>query len=263
MSLALRPEDSTHPSRHALARHEAGEGSPDERAALGAHLETCPTCAETLAELGRYRVAFQAGLSQAELEARIALRAARPAPRSWWALVRWPYALGAATATALALLLVFAPRGDEPGPDSGTRTKGAEFSLSFVIESGGKPVLAEPGHRLRAGDRIQFLLTAPAGGQLHLVGVDGRGQVSVYFPAPGVTPPAFPGGAGRPVPGSIILDDAPGPERVFALLCSAALGPEELAARVRALAPDPRTWLDADALPLPGCRQTSLVLAKE
>lgn len=265
MTIEIR-EEGVHPSAHTLARMHAGELEGAELEQARAHVEQCEACQAFLDELVRTREAFDAGHDRdgflRRVEASVSAPAGRPAPDlPWWQrLLRpVPLAAGAALLAGVLVLVLWTPPRGPGGPD---RMKGGELELGYYVMQAGEPVVAGPGHRLEPGDRIQFRLTAPAGGYVHIVGIDQAGTVSVYFPLPGGTRQEFPGGAGRPVPGSVILDDTPGQERVFVLICDA---PHERSALMQLAGNDPRRLLDSRRIPLPSwtCRQDSLLLHKE
>jgi len=262
VSLRLR-EEGGHPSRFALDRFAAGEGDAAERAALQAHLDACQACRQTVEGLESFRQDFAQHHDKAGFLADVRDRAAEPERigfwQAWWRPVM---ALSAAAAAVLIVLLVARPwSGPDSDPD-GVRIKSDELELGFLVMEQGRPVVAQPGRVVHPGDRIQFRLSAPRGGFVHVVGVDQAGKVSVYYPRPDEASEPYPGGSGRPVPGSVILDATLGRERVFALICERPLGRARLAQRVRAAVADPRIFLDRDRLPV-ACVQTSLVLVKE
>jgi len=112
----------------------------------------------------------------------------------------------------------------------------------------------------------------PAGARYLLVAsVDGGGGVTIYYPYNGAQSAAIAaiaggvgGGAGVIEPaGSIVLDAAPGPERVFAILSDVALPVELVTAQLRAVAASGADAIRAThTLALPACKQLSLVFEK-
>ena len=70
---------------------------------------------------------------------------------------------------------------------------------------------------LAAGDRIRFVVTPNGARYLIVASIDGAGNPSIYFPFDGAASGRI-DGARFELPGSIVLDAAPGPERVFAIL---------------------------------------------
>jgi hypothetical protein len=113
------------------------------------------------------------------------------------------------------------------------RTKGANgVHLSLFVNRPGGPVLAEPGTALRAGDQIQFRYAAAGHRYVYVVSVDGRHAITSLYPSSEGTSVAIEPGGERVLPGSIILDDALGPERVFAFFSATPLTYAEVQARV-------------------------------
>ena len=265
MNLSL-PKTGSHPSEFALTRFHGGEGETSARQEIQKHLDTCESCRQRLEELEGAKVVFREHHDRANFLAQVRDGAQRPERGAGWlALFSRGWLVGAATAAAmLVAVLVLAPwhKAPKDQADAGVRVKADELNLGYMIMEHQEPVVAGADRILHPGNRIQFRLSAPRGGFVHIVSVDAAGQVSVYFPRPGDTPEEYPGGSGRPVPGSVILDDTLGQERVFALICEAPLSRAKLAERIRMLASDPRLLIDQEQLAV-DCLQTSLVLVKE
>jgi hypothetical protein len=267
VSLTIR-EESGHPSRHTLTRYHALDLDAAERERIALHVGECGACAAVLEALEEEKGNFQATHHRENFLARIRDEASRPGPADetppeeqvvWWRLVFRPAPLLTGLVAVFAAVALLLTAGPDDGP---TRMKGASIELGYFVSEAGKPVVAASDRVLHPGDRIQFRLTAPAGGYVHIVGVDERGTVSVYFPPPGSTPDPFPGGAGRPVPGSVILDATLGRERVFALICGTPVEPAELKKTARREEQGARSLLDTSRFPM-DCVQTSLMLVKE
>jgi len=184
-----------------------GGGSAD----LATHVAACPACQAYLA----------AQAAEAE-------RFALAAPAVWRRVVetgrrahgrRWPRAwLGVPLALAgtLAAWVVLAPV--QPPPYTGA--KGA-FALTVVARRGGEVFTADGLTLLRGGDELRFVPGAAARpGFIVIVSVDGTGALSHYVPSdPDAESLPLPP-VGEPLPGSIVLDDAPGPERLLVVLTS-------------------------------------------
>lgn len=251
--------DSEHPSAHALARLQAGELDEAERGAIQAHLDGCQACQEALERLSSLQECFQAEHPREGFLAAVRARAeerARPAP-ALPQILAWT-----AGAALVALIAIAALRPAFQEGSGQTRVKGAGLELGYYVLEGDRAILGGPGRVLHAGDRIQFRLSGPRGGFVHLVGVDEAGQVSVYYPRPAEVSEPFPGGSGRPVPGSVVLDATLGRERVFALVCPRAFERQALDGLLHGMAADVRVLLDRERLDL-DCSQTSLLLVKE
>ena len=252
MKLSMR-QNEDHPSLFTLTRYHAGDLNPEERKQIDQHLHQCATCQKSLDSLGEVQRAYHAHVDRDHALGNIRSRASSKARLIW---------LQPAVAGAFGLFMVLLIVTIFPSQGPNERLKGDSLALSFIVQRNGE--ISQPFNvkRLHALDRIQFRLTAPVGGYVHLVAIDQQGNVSVYFPHPEAQPMAFAGGSGRLLPGSIILDDTLGKERVFALVCEKPIPPSELTSQVQRFSPDPRIWLDAEKLPI-DCEQTSLAYHKE
>ncbi len=250
-------DSSGHPSRFELTRFHAGEIEANEHERLSNHLSGCVHCRAFVHELDQFRQDFHASHDREKILERVR---AGTRKASWFGNLLRPRILAPLVAAgALALLIiVWLPRIEQPGE----RMKGAEIELGYWIMQAGQPRLAEQGQILHPGDRIQFWLTAPAGGYVHIVGIDEAGQINMYFPRPKEKPDIFPGGAGRPVPGSIILDKTLGQERVFVLICKQPLSADSLVTKASKLPGGVKTLITAERMPL-DCSQAGILLHKE
>lgn len=214
----IAPNDGTRPSRLALDRYATGELEGEARSALEA----------SMGERERRHLdaveATRAQMPPIDLAA-IRRRAEAPAPanddRGFRALRRG-YGLLAAVAVAAAALVAVA-LGTDGTPGSGTggvRIRGAEAIEIYQVVGdevhpyGGETALGE-------SDVIGFRLTNPGhfvGGPhpghcgVVLLSVDGRGTVSVFYPAEGEEPELLPTDGTFNLPDTVILDGAPGPE---------------------------------------------------
>jgi hypothetical protein len=120
------------------------------------------------------------------------------------------------------------------------------------------------GDRLAPGDALRFVLY-PSGLPYALIAsVDGAGQVNVYFPFHGEASAAVDGAVAVPVAGSIVLDDAPGPERLFAIFSDRAIAARGLRELLAPMAAGGAASIRAAGrLPLPGTQQATLMFEKE
>ena len=193
------------------------------------------------------------------------LRRLTASPRTW--------AAAAMAVAAVALVVSLMPRPTEPGPEpigagftdpvSLNRLKG-EVSLDMYALRDGAVVEVEPGEALQPGDRIQFAYTSGPLNNLVLVGVDGRGVISRYYPDQGAESLAVVPGAEVVLEDSLVLDDAPGPEVFVAVFSDRPLDVLEVEqAALEALARgqgDPRTLLGLDMPPhVPGVVATTWI----
>jgi hypothetical protein len=149
-------------------------------------------------------------------------------PRWWLRLL--PAMMG--VAAVLGAFVVFAPDVpvDRVAPN---RVKSAEGLHGFVLVEGRTQPLA-PGESMAEGDRLQFEVSTTHG-YLALLGVDGTGTVSRYFPVGADQSAPFGPGSARPLPDSLILDAAPGPEVFVAFLSDEPLPLDNLHAALHDL----------------------------
>jgi hypothetical protein len=251
------------PSPWTLARLAAGELAAEEARSVAAAAAGSPAAAERLRRLREAEAAFERERpfsgARAELERRaarlpanaqddaamrgigVSAAAARPVLPAWLRNPRW---LAAAGLPLLALgigILATRPHGGGRGaqPDaadavdtadtadaSGVRRKGgAALAAARLVD--GRPESLEAGSTVTAGDRIQFSVSSPHS-NIVLLGVDGSGTVSRYLPVAGETSAPWLPGQPRPLPDSLLLDDAPGPEVFLAFLSDDPLLVEDL-----------------------------------
>ena len=121
---------------------------------------------------------------------------------------------------------------------------------------------------LRPGDQLRFEV-APAGAHFLLVGsVDGAGHASIYVPFEGSASVAIPPDQIYVSPGSVILDDSPGPERVFVWATEAPLSAATASAALSALGNQGAAAIRTTAKlpldpPVPPLGQTSFLWEKD
>jgi hypothetical protein len=269
-----------HPGWDSLLRHHLGELPADQEARVAAHATECSVCAARLETLRAGDSRFRNERPFAVLEASLRKRRdaqggpdkldrGLPAPR-WLGPV-----LGGLAAAAAAVYVFLQP--PEPGSGAGRgggpaagdldpaaareRLK-AGIALSFDVERDGQATPGDPTAVYRAGDRIQLRYSAPAPTNVVVIGLDVRGEVSVYVDDAGAGLRIDPG-AGRPLPGSLVLDAAPGAERVIGCFTESPLTSNAVVAAGRraltAAGGDPRA---VGSLDLP-CVQAEFLLNKE
>lgn len=194
-----RINDGSRPSRLALGKDRVGE-------------QALPASQRELPSSRAWAADVEAGQPPALDIARlreIADRGERqtvPSASGMLLFRRWIPLAGVAFAAAAAFAIFVGP----PQIDGPNRVKG-EAELSFMLLREGQPTPGNPDQTVRAGDMIQFTYRSWSD-QLVLVGVDGRGGVVAYFPDEGDSPVRVIPGERHVLDGSILLDDAPGPE---------------------------------------------------
>jgi hypothetical protein len=157
--------------------------------------------------------------------------------------------------------------GSPPAQDElGVVAKGAAV-LTLVARRGSEPLAVDSQHAtLRPGDEVRFVATAGSDAYKYLliVSVDGTGKVSVYYPYDGKTSAPLPHAGRFEVPGSVILDDTPGPERVVAFFSPRALAVDLLKTGLQHMGKELGTRaLRASDFKLEGGEVDALVIEKE
>ena len=128
-------------------------------------------------------------------------------------------------AAAAVILLVAMPRnGATTAPDT---------APDLAIKGGpGLQVYALHDHRvfeisdgavLAAGDEIRFAVTPGGARYVLIASVDGRGHATIYVPYDGERSVVVEPRGRTELPGSIVLDDAMGPERIFAVFSTSPI----------------------------------------
>ncbi len=196
-----RINDGSRPSRLAIGRHRVGEAElPPEQAespavaAWNTEIDAAPPPPLDIAALRR--------------RAEAGHRDEGEAPDNLVPLFRRIVTyVGAAVAMAAATVLAVRVPTDE----AQNRTKG-EVDLGFYVFRDGEAFPGDPSDAVRAGDQVQFTYHPAGFNQLVIVGIDGNGTAQVYFPDEDEAPLTVTPGERHVLEGSILLDDAPGPE---------------------------------------------------
>jgi hypothetical protein len=194
---------------------------------------------------------------------RLLVRQAQNRPARRWALVAW-LAAGASLAMVLALLWPRTSGRPDRAAGDDLGIKGWEPPLRAIVRRGSEIFEIQDGDRLAPGDALRFVVAAPPHRHLLVASVDGAGAVSVYFPYRGTGSAALDGPGPVEVPsGSIVLDRAPGPERVFAIFSAEPLDSEPVRVHLEALGRRGAEAIRRETrLPLPGTLQLSLHFEK-
>jgi hypothetical protein len=174
---------------------------------------------------------------------------------------RWRFGITIlAPVLAAAALVIWLLRPHDRVDDDDIRIKG-ELTFQVFAKRGDAIIPVRDATRLAPGDQIRFVVGCGAPAYLLVASIDGAGHATIYHPYGG-TRSAPADAAPTELPGSIVLDDAPGPERVFALVSDAPL---EATAVERALVELGARGADAiratPMLDVPA-RQTSVVFEK-
>ncbi|MBA3456199.1 MAG: DUF4384 domain-containing protein [Deltaproteobacteria bacterium] len=187
----------------------------DLPAARVSEIESKATTADR-ARLDELRAENQAFLAHVDVAAEVRAIGRRmeklaPEPRklaTWW---RWMFA-GGALAAAAAALLIIVRRPDQTVEDD-IGVKGGDVAL--IIHTEHRQLAS--GDTVQPGERIRFEINAGRRGYVAIIGIDGAGAQTVYFPFNGTQPAAIDPSVDRILPGAVKLDATPGDERFFAL----------------------------------------------
>lgn len=229
----------------ALALDAFALGALDAAAAaeVAAHLAGCEACRSERDLAADARAEFLVVVLPRGLRARRRVR--------WWWLAMPVLAIA-------ALLVVLLPR---PPADPELGVKGAASWQVFAYRNG-RTFAVRDGAQLAAGDRIRFAIATGAARYLLVASVDGRGAITIYHPYGG-TRSAPVETALFELDGSIVLDAAPGPERIYALLSDEPLAADAVSAELRGVAAGGAIAIrGTPRLALPVRAQTSLVFEK-
>jgi hypothetical protein len=246
----MTSSSAAHPSALALHRLQLASLPAEEASSVKAHVDGCTRCRHELEALAADHQHFDRVVFP-----RTSASIGRP--RFWrWALP------GAAVAAAAAVLVLWLTPARN-APDGDIATKGAAPPLTLVAAHEGVHITVEDGNTaLRAGDSVRFILH-PQGLPYALVAsVDGAGHPMLYHPFGGSESAAV--SAPRvEVPGSITLDDSPGPERVFVLLSRQPLRAADVLNALADLGRQGKSAIrGARRLPVPAERQASVMFEK-
>lgn len=214
------------PSDLALDRLIANELPAEQATRTREHAATCAACGEHL-RLSRFEALPE--VNAAVLLSRIRTRAAQPRVR-WQRLREWLYRPGSERGTVLALvgaacvvaLLVVGvrpPAGPPNGPQAGIRAKGGPLlHVHRLTKTGSQEV--ESGDPLAPGERIRFVVDLPQKGVVSILGIEQSGALYAAWPTE-KRATAYPltAGRGQILPGAVALDDSPGRETLYLILC--------------------------------------------
>ena len=255
-----------------LDRYELGALEADEAARIDAHAARCPACAAQRAQRAQAGARFSAVVFPRTAEKLAARR-----PRSWWGLPTFALAV---PALAVAVIVVVTTRHvptpssasaePETGPTPGIGIKGDPLFHVFVRRNASKSdgqqtvVKVLEGSRLAAGDAVRFVLDPTGLPYVLIASVDGAGQVSIYYPYKGERSARIDAHAPLSVPNSIVLDNAPGPERLFALYTRAPIDARAVRQALAGVATGGAPAIRAiRRVPLEGTVQATLLFEKE
>jgi hypothetical protein len=202
--------------------------SAAEQASARDHLGGCGRCADLAAALAVEHRVFADEIGP-RMRAQLAFGIQRQRRHR---LVAW-LSVGIAVPALAGLMLLARPRtaittaAQDEGPDLAVKGGGG---FLIAARRGQRVFRPSPHDPVRAGDQIRFVVRAPPLPFVLIASVDGAGRPNLYVPYEGAS--SVPVGGAAPdaalatsfeLPGSIVLDATPGPERVFAIFSAAPL----------------------------------------
>ncbi|HLL56072.1 MAG TPA: DUF4384 domain-containing protein [Myxococcaceae bacterium] len=242
------PRGPNCPPAAALEAMSAGEAVPT---ATQAHVEGCADCGAQLSALRAEADAFNRARPPERFLKQLEGRAAAAPPRRF----RWLVPVLSAAVPVIALVL-FIPRlvgTDDPG----VRFKGEPFRVVVAAQGTGTPELLAPDSQVRAGDALRFAYEAAEDGHLLVLELDGRGAATVFYPYGAQASAPHKAGERDFLPGSVKLDDSPGPELLVAVFSPRPFEAAPLVEQLRAQAGRPEPTVSC-----PDCRVSTLRLRK-
>lgn len=245
---------------------DLGQSSPEDVARIEAHGARCPDCAARRAEHSQRVLHFRTTVFPRTAGKLAARRRFMPG---------WRWSLGLALPLAAGVLLLARehqagrhPVGHPAMPET-IGIKGTPVLQVFARRQAVGSVAAEvtkvkDGDRLAAGDALRFVLSPTGLPYVLIASVDGAAQASVYYPFHGEASAEVDNKNTVPVPGSIVLDQAPGPERIFVIHSERPISAETArAALARLGAGGADAIRAATRLPIEGTLQSTLCFEKE
>ena len=202
--MTIEPNEGDRPSLLQLGRWHTGE-SPDAAAALAA---VSPSARATLTEMEAARAKIRP-FDASSLRARAARVDVAPAPTPRAANRPWLAVVALLAAVVVATLLIPRPSPTEELPEAGVRFRGGGVQV-YTLD--GRALAPWDGEAVRPGDVLGFKVDGTDRRGVVLLSVDGAGQVSVLWPEGDAPAEPLRGDGLVALPGTLTLDDAPGPE---------------------------------------------------
>ncbi len=249
-------------SRLDLERWALGRLEPERAEALEAMGQDDPRLRARMERVRDEIEAASTGLPPLELpvESHEEVHASSWMPSSWRALFRRPAYLGltAVIVAAVALVVVLPDQPiqlDPVDPGPGEIFRGSldlEIHRVRLGEASPQGALVQA----RAGDHLQYSVTAPAAGWLQIYNLQDDGQVQAYLGSRQVA-------AKQPVESAVVLDDYAGTERIFFLLSGEPVTLEQVQAAAQRAFQRPLAELDSLPGLGQGVTQRSILVVKE
>ncbi len=220
-----------------------------EKERVEAHLTTCVECLEAAQTAAESRAHFT------RFVAPRGLRGSRGLRRWWPAWIATP-------TLALAGLMVMLMLRPQPRTEDGELgIKGGPLFSTFVRHAGKVAPLGNHA-TLHAGDELRFVAVSSDLPYLLVCSLDGAGHPSVYYPFGGAASGHIATQTRVELPGSVILDESPGPERLFALFSKAPIPAADATRALTTIVESRQTIRTTNKLAVPADVQVSVLFEK-
>jgi hypothetical protein len=227
--------------------------APDERQRLESHLRACESCATSRDVHQRARERFATEIFPKTREAVLRRTSGR---RS---VLRWLLVMTPVVATA-AFLLTQSPNAETPPGIYGIK---GTVAVQAYARRQDAVFRVTDGTSLMPGDGLRLVVEAAPAPFLIVGSIDGAGNPNIYHPFDGERSVSVIQNSRFELPGSIILDAAPGPERLFVVFSNVPLESSTVREALRALANRGLQAIrETHELELPDVMQGSLLFEK-
>jgi Putative zinc-finger len=257
----VSPPASTHPTSFELDAVALGIADADERARVERHLAECDACRSISERAARDRAHFTDQVFDRTLPAlqrRVAAATVWPIGRARGLFYVLPAAAGIALVSFLALR-----GGDDRNLHPAIAIKGDPSFQPYVQRAGRVVPVTSGANIVGPGDGIRFVVRPSGFSHLLVVSVDGAGHANVYFPYGEPRSGSIQEDGEITLPGSIVFDRTPGPERIFALFSKSPLEAETALAALRRVGAGGASAIrSATRLEIPGAQAESTVLVE-
>jgi hypothetical protein len=229
------------------------------------HLEGCPACRAALEECAAAEAEFAADVFPRTIDGVVAAlgspRKEGRAPLGRRLIRLAPLAAAAVVALGLGAALLVSRRPSTRDDGAYLGAKGS-VGLEVYCRRGDRVLRLGGGDTMLPDDALRFVPRFDPGRARYamVVSVDAAGAVSPYFPLDGDAARRV-DAPGRPLPGSVVLDDSAGAERLFLLVSERPFALPEVRAAAAAGLAAAGDLAHLDALPL-DLDQASLLLDK-
>ncbi len=222
-----------HLSSFALDALALGALTPGEETSAKEHLHGCARCQKELEEIQALHRTFTREVMPQTLPA---LRCRAPQESPWRRLLSPSVWIPSVAVLVFAVALA---------PSVLQRISGSDREPQYSVKGGpafhvfakrqGRVFAVKDGSSVAPGDEIRFTVEPAGAAYLMIASIDGAGNATLYVPYGGSESARLDSVQQAELPGSIILDAAPGPERVFALFSSTPLSAETVLPALRAI----------------------------